>query len=431
MQTAKEKKVLIISAAFPPSNVAGTHRIGKLAKYLKHFGWEPFVLTVDRIKGSEPTFPLEIDESRVTRTRYFDLTTSLRRSLVGANYFEAVAAKDRDFRLFIFKIITSIWRCPPLSILRTLLTALGWYIFAVGKGIDIIRKQKIDLIFCSGQPFSAYFIASRLQQKTKIPWVADFRDLWTVSPYAERPAHPWEIKLEKLVMRSSSLLVTVSQPLADILCAIHSKEVMVVPNGFDEDDYDDGVPLTSKFTISNVGFIFPEDDFSPLFDAVSQLKQEGRITADNFELRFFSNELNIPQLASRYGIADLVNWYGWVPFAESTMRQQESTALMLARFASGAYSSKIFTYIGARRPILAITPKGSIIEELLNECGCGVSLQTAEEIKGLLSRWIEEFRNSKQITYHYNPRDDVIRKYSRREQAKTLARAFDHVLQSH
>ncbi len=430
MKTSKKKRVLIISGAFPPSNVGGTHRISKLAKYLKLLGWEPFILTVDRIKRSQQTFPLEIEESRVTRTRYFDLATSLRRSLV-PNYFEVVTANKPHLGLSIFNIITKIWRWPPLSILRTLISALGWYIFAVGKGMDIIKKQKVDLIFCSGMPFSAYFIASRLHRKAKIPWVADFRDLWTVSPYADRIGHPWEIKLEKMIMKSSSLLVTVSQPLADILYATHSKEVMVIHNGFDEDDYNDSIPLTPRFTISSVGTHFPENDPSPLFDAVSQLRQEGRVAPGDFELRFFGNKLNIPQLAGRYGIADLVKCYGWVSFAESIKRQQESTVLVIASTRFGAYGSRTYMYMGARRPILAITPEGSVIEELLAESGCGVSLQTAGEIKDLLSRWIDEFRSSNRISHRYEPREDVIKKYSRKEQAKTLAQAFDRVLRSY
>ena len=429
--TSDKKRVLIISTVFPPLNTAGTARTGKLAKYLQLFGWEPFILTLDKIKGVQPTFPLEIEESRVTRTRYLDLPGLLRERLVGNKdaYLDKVSSNAPGLGLKAYRLLQSIWRWLPLSILRILISALGWYIYAVPKGAQIIANNKIDLIFSSGPSYQPYFVASRLHQKTKIPWVADFRDLWTMSPYAPRLPHPWEIKLEKMVMRSSSLLVTVSQPLADILCVTHSKKVIVIPNGFDEDDYTEGVPLTSKFTLTYTGTIFPEDELAPLFQAISQLKQEGKVSPDDSEFRFFSNKVNIPDLTRAYGLEGIVKIYDYVPFRESIKKQQESSALLLFCSMRGAYSSKVFEYLGAHRPVIAVGRKGDVVDELLTKSGSGTVVNKTDEIKDLLARWIDEFRNSNRITYHYQPDENIIRQYTRREQAKTLAQAFDEVLQ--
>ena len=42
-------KVLIVSFAFPPSNVIGAVRVGKLARYLDHRGHDVRVLTEDSL----------------------------------------------------------------------------------------------------------------------------------------------------------------------------------------------------------------------------------------------------------------------------------------------------------------------------------------------------------------------------------------------
>ena len=53
-------KVLIVSFAFPPSNVIGAVRVGKLARYLDRRGHDVRVLTTDIV--DDRSLPLEIAE---------------------------------------------------------------------------------------------------------------------------------------------------------------------------------------------------------------------------------------------------------------------------------------------------------------------------------------------------------------------------------
>jgi len=61
-------KVLLVSFAFPPSNVIGAVRLGKLARYLDHRGHEVRVLTTDIVE--DRSLPLEISRDRVHYTEY-------------------------------------------------------------------------------------------------------------------------------------------------------------------------------------------------------------------------------------------------------------------------------------------------------------------------------------------------------------------------
>ncbi|MFL5266422.1 MAG: hypothetical protein ACJ8AH_07465 [Stellaceae bacterium] len=61
-------KILIIGFWFPPANVIGAIRLGKLARYLDRHGHDVRVLTTDL--GDDRSLPLEIAGERVIYTEY-------------------------------------------------------------------------------------------------------------------------------------------------------------------------------------------------------------------------------------------------------------------------------------------------------------------------------------------------------------------------
>ena len=252
-----KKKVLIVSFLFPPANTAGAVRIGKLAKYLHHFGWQPIVLTADKVKHFPQTLPVEIGEEDIIRTPYLDLSPSISYNLIGNEN-------------------------------------LSWYFYALRAGLKAINKHKIDLIFSSFSPRMSHIVAYSLHNRTGIPWVADFRDLWTLNHYTIKPEpiQFFDQQIEKKIMKKCDLMITVSNPLAQQLEKFHSKKTIVIPNGFDEEDYMESVSLTKKFTITYTGSIYPgKQDPTPLFKAINELKQEGKISSNDIEVQFFGNKL--------------------------------------------------------------------------------------------------------------------------------------------
>jgi len=435
---SKKKKVLMVSFNFPPTNSIGAVRVGKFAKYLPEFGWEPIVLTADRAKGQPQTLPLEIAEAKVVRTPYHDLITPLQKKQPNYSISTVYTVVP------LWKRVIDSWRKPlriiqGLPLVRVLLSSsIGWYPQAVKKGLEVIGQSDIELIFSSSPPPTSHLIASRLQRKTRLPWVAEFRDLWSLNQYVSRtePFHFMEKQWEKRVLKGSRLLITVSVPLAEQLEKLHSKKTLVVTNGFDEADYAAGVLLTSKFTITYTGNIYPgKRDPTLLFQAISKLHQEGKVTPDNFEIRFFGQSLaNVPSLIQNYHLGEIAKIYGFVPFKESIRRQQESTVLLLLGWNDprerGIYTGKIFTYLGAGRPIMALELKGDVVEQLLKETGTGVMMDNSEEIKAMLSKWLEEFWQFGHITSYYNPNEEVIRRYTRRNQARQLASTFEQALRA-
>ena len=125
----------------------------------------------------------------------------------------------------------------------------------------------------------------------------------------------------------------------------------------------------------------------------------------------------------------IINFYGLVPYSESIQKQMESDILLLLEWTDnqtkGVYTGKLFEYLGAGKPILAVGPKGGVVDELLRETGAGVLVYNHNETKSVLKEWIALFRQRGFIPYY--GRGEIISKYSRRSQAKILAELFDNL----
>lgn len=430
------RKVLIVSFHFPPTNSIAAVRVGKFAKYLPQFGWEPVVLTAGDVREYSQSLPLEVKEARVHRVPYSILASGISHKLgQGHDTVPQQTSRVPSWRRIIYRLLglgRPVFALPAIRMLA--LEPVGWHRPAVRMGLEILGRQKIDAIFSSYGPSVAHMVASRLHRESGIPWVAEFRDLWSLNHNVRKvqPFHSFEKRLERKVTKSSELLITVSEPLADQLGALHSKKAVTIPNGFDQEDYLDDVPLTAAFTITYTGNIYPgRQDPSPLFEALARLNGKERLSPDRFEVRFFGGSTLVSLLPAirRYRLEGIVKICGPVPFKESVRRQKESTVLLSLGWCDptqkGVYTAKVFEYLGARRPILGIGLTGDVVDELLEETGTGVMLSHADDVEALLSQWLSEFEQSGTITSRYKPDETAICQYTRERQAGRLAQLLE------
>lgn len=432
----KKRKVLIVSFDFPPMNNIAAVRAGKFAKYLPRFGWEPIVLTADNIKSPQ-TLPMEANEANVFRAKSFTLGARVYQALGGEARLSAYSEpKSHEWRRVAHRAIRSLRPFYALPVVERLtFDPVGWWYYGVQEGQRIMRSNNVSAIFSSSNPPTAHFIACCLRKRARIPWVAEFRDPW-VDPYDER-GHVYEFierRLEKAVLKRAEALIGLSEPNARLIESVHHKKAIVIPNGFDEGDYNKAdLPLTPGFTMTYTGNIYPgKRDPTLVFQALSELQKE-RASLGDTHVRFFggSSLKNLQPLIDRYGLNDIVKLYGAVPFQESISRQRESTILLLLEWdnprAEGVYGGKIFEYLGAHRPILAIGCKDGVITRLLSETGSGILANKVEVVKIILRRWLTEWRNEGRIVSYWKPVESAIQKFTRQEQTRKLAQVLDEV----
>lgn len=420
------KKVLIIAYHFPPRPAVASRRPLGLARYLPEFGWEAVILTAALPGKPDPHF-------EVIETQYHD-SLGFGKKLFRLDSQSPLIAQVKN------KLKVKSERSPLDFILATVGGIIaypdpqkGWRRFAVEAGKDILRQQNIKAIISTSPPETSHIIAKRLKDEFKIPWVADFRDLWTQNYYyLYGPLRKViERRLELNTLSMADALVAVSQPAADDLRSLHrQKPVHSIPNGFDPAEINTTPgDLTDKFTITYTGNLYPgKQSPEPLFAALRDLITEGCMDAGDIEVRLYGPEAGwIDKQSERYGLTAIVRQFGIVPREIALKKQRESQLLLLLKWSCtqqrGVYTAKIFEYLAARRPVFAVGGFPDVVDQLLDETKAGVSGQTGEEIKNLLLRLYQEYKSTGIVSYSGNEAEAS--KYSHREMAKKFAAILD------
>lgn len=387
-----------------------------MAKYLTEFGWQSTIITppIGEKLNSLPS------SMRVIETDGYNKTDV---RLYARDHFETKKfyRKVKPLLKFFYKRYSEIRHYPDRE--------KGWKPFALKFADEVLQTQNIDAILTSSPPVTTNIIAKELKEKHNIPWIADFRDLWTQNHnYSYSTFRKFfERRLEIKVLSVADALVTVSSPMAYKLTTLHKeKQVYTITNGFDPEKMSKGkVDLTSKFTITYTGQIYKKQNTEKLLVALRDLIFEGTIDRKDVEVRLFGRKNEqLEKQIEKYGFLDVVVHYGIVPREVCFQKQRESQVLWQITWEDpqekGAYSGKIFEYLGARRPILATGGfGGDVVEELIKETNSGCYCSTTEDVKFALKKLYSEYKLKGLVSYHGNM--EIINKYNYREMARKFA----------
>jgi len=398
------KKVLIISFYFPPRKSIGSIRMRGLAKYLPRFGWEPTILTA-RLPG------IPDKKYNIAETPYpGDISEILKRNVTSN----------------IVTKIKSIFSYPDEK--------RFWFKPAVNMGIKLLKKEKYDLLLSSSGPFTCHLIAKTLRDRFKIPWVADLRDLWTQNhDYRYGTIRKYfEKRLEIGSLHPADILVTVSLPFAHNLDILHpEKKIEVITNGFDSEEIFNE-KLTKKFTITYTGKIYRNNqDPEIFFKSLKELIDKNKIDKNKLLVRFFGKkEYWIEEEIKKYQLEENIIQYGIIEREDALKKQSETQLLLLLNWNSekekGVIPGKIFEYLAANRPILAIGgAKDSVIVKLLNHTNAGNHASDRENIKKILINYYNGFLKNGRVQYRGEKSE--INKFTHYKMAKKFTDIFNQL----
>jgi len=127
-------------------------------------------------------------------------------------------------------------------------------------------------------------------------------------------------------------------------------------------------------------------------------------------------------------LRDSIELIPYLPHSKSVEALLQADALLLIVDEAGAGSDeivpgKVFEYIGAQRPIIALAPEGAIAE-LMRETRSG-SVAANQDIPSIQAAFIECYEN---YLYHRpNSEQDreAVKRYDRREVTRQLAALLD------
>jgi glycosyltransferase involved in cell wall biosynthesis len=228
-----------------------------------------------------------------------------------------------------------------------------------------------------------HLIALGLKQKLGIRWIADFRDPWTnIDYFSDLPLATRALKkhrkLERDVLINADEVVVVGSQMQEEFEQTSGRKVRVVTNGYDKADFPtQPAPLDGQFTITHVGTIPPNRNSELLWKALSHLVNSNNEIANQLKIQLVGNvdKLVIDQI-NRYNLTPYCHQLGYLTHTQSIDLMQRSQVLLLlvnnTPNAKGILTGKVFEYLAAKRPILAIGPLGGDVDNLLKETRAGV-----------------------------------------------------------
>jgi glycosyltransferase involved in cell wall biosynthesis len=400
-------RILIVSYAFPPFNSIGGVRVGKTAKYLFTAGHDVRVIAAQD-QPFAPTLPLEIPEQNVVYTRWLNIRKPVEvvsketHAPLKEARAQTEASNSHERRGRLKEAIRRAVRFTLRTFLYFPDANIGWFPYAVRSAARWMKDWRPDIILASSPPPSTLLVARRLSKKYGVPWVADLRDLWVDHQYYDQPRlrEMIEKRLERSVLKSAAGLITVSEPLAATLRREYGREPAIVLNGYDPSDYPASnastrAPSTpAPLRILYTGVVYEgKQDPSALFAALKELRAEG----SQVEVAFYGSFLQkVRELVAEHGVESLVKVHDPVPYRDSLRMQTEADVLLLLLWNDpehkGVYTGKLFEYIGARRPVLAVGEAGDVASDLVEKLGLGVVTNDAGQIMKRLRAWIKQKR---------------------------------------
>jgi glycosyltransferase involved in cell wall biosynthesis len=422
------RRVLLIAFFYPPDEAVGSVRPAALAKYLPRFGWEAVVLTPKR-QG------VLRESKHVIETEYRDVLGDWKARL-GLDQERGV---HEQFGLPLTKKRGSaLPHTRLLEFVKYFLTYpdpyKGWIPCALEALQEIRRRPDLDIaaIVTTGPPISCHLIGRQARKILGCPWVADFRDLWTQN-LGDRSFRRLQVGLEKRTLKDADVLVTVSEPWGSRLQQRYpDKKICTITNGFDPDDYCSPPPaLTREFSITYTGQLYQgQRDPTVLFEVLRDLVDEKVMSPEDVRVRFYGPiEHWVTTLLRQYRLEEVVEIHGIVTRKEALQRQAESQILLLLGWAdpreTGQHSGKLFEYLGAARPILAVGGSRGVLTETLKETHAGTHALSKEEVRNFLVASYREFKTKGYVPYYGD--DAAIGRYTHFQMARQFAEVLNLV----
>ncbi|MDR0927699.1 MAG: hypothetical protein LBO69_08045 [Ignavibacteria bacterium] len=416
------RKVLVIAYYFPPLGLSGVQRTLKFVRYLPDYDWQPIVLTTGATNyyAFDETMEKEVAGTLIYRTEKDPINPSKNPQYKTAAYPSRFMQKTRQ-------IITQTLLVPD--------SRIKWKKYAVATGSKIIEEHKdINLIFATAPPFTDFLVAKELSLRYDIPFVTDYRDLWTDNPQYFFPTplhHRKHLNLETDVLKFSRKTFVITRAMKEKLLGsyhfLNHNDIAIVPHGYDEADFSPRNirPDGKKFVITHCG-LFPDSRTPKYFlKALNQFLSKQPEARKFIEARFVGimkkEHIN---LINRYKLSDVCKFTGYLPHKESVMQLLESDVLWMMLRNNIETPGRFYEYIGARKTMLICIPKGSI-SEIAEESNASLIAKPTDvaDIEKKISILYDLWKQHKLPT----PSVEFIQNYERKELTKRLAREISFV----
>ena len=405
------QRVLMFAYYFPPSGGGGVQRTLKYVKYLPEEGFDSIV-----IAGGARSYALR-DSGLMSDVPQGTVVIRARALPLQQAQWK-IGGALRRLGLSTRLVDQALW---PDGL-------VGWLPSAVWHGLRVVRARRPHVLYSTSKPETAHLAAFIVHRLTGIPWVADFRDAWTLNPFGPAsvgggPLGDASARLERSVVAHASSITLVDESFDVLGLRRDDPRHVVIRNGIDTDDlpaFTPGSGQSERFRLSHVGMLYGSRNAAPVFEAIRDLIGRGRLDPERFEVRLVGHAdlRNLDLDALPISLMD------YVDHQRAMTEMAEASALLFYQPPSNRGSSgKIYEYLASGRPILCVADPANLAYRLVEELGAGICADAGDvpAVAVAIERLVGDGR-----TVDPAVRAEVLRRFSRR----TLTRELAGVLRS-
>ena len=245
----------------------------------------------------------------------------------------------------------------------------NWAKAASKYGIELMKKEKFDVMFSMHEPPSSHICAMKIKEEFKdLPWVTYWSDPWlkdstreNISPVRRK----YEQSFERKVVNLSDRFIFVTKANRDDYVKsynIQIEKTFIVNRVYDEKQYKEIKEKSNPKLIEKekINFVYAGEIFSklrnvnPFIDALNVIKNENIDLYNKLNIMFFGN-IDSDEVKNKLNVIDKVSVSPRIPYDEALGYMLNSQVLLLfGNKNSKQIPAKVYDYFGAEGLIFVI-----------------------------------------------------------------------------
>jgi glycosyl transferase family 4 len=376
------RRILMFAKLFPPCNCwpTASERALGLARGLSGLGWTPVVITRQLPPGGCACGALPRDVTEPGED------------------VEVIRVPARKWPLGlpipkIFERLADFVRASPDDWAYQALKAARQY------------RGGLDLVWTSTAPIASIRLGRLLRRKLHVPWVAELRDsVWRSSVMAAPPSglKGWLLRrrVSMLVrpLREAAAVIHVTPEEAQADTALIQQPPKVVPSAFDERAWSKiHVSIARRresadaLTVLFAGTAYPDRvGYSVFFDGVRRYARSSGGAVRPIRVEYMGKTFEpFRAEAARSGVSGILIDRGVVSLERSREAMLDADVLLLVTAPDGYAGSpggKLYEYLAACRPVLAVPGTDEFVADVLRRTGHGVCAPDADAVFAALEQ---------------------------------------------
>ena len=287
----------------------------------------------------------------------------------------------------------------------------NWAKYASKYGIELVKKEKFDVMFSMHEPPSSHICALKIKEEFRdLPWVTYWSDPWlkdSTRANISKARRKFEGSFEKKIVELSDRFIFVTKANRDDYVSSYNipmEKTFIVTRGYDEKQYSE-IKKSARPNLINkdkVNFVYAGEIFSKLRDvnpfigALNSIKEKNIELYDKLNVMFFGN-IDDEYIKNKLMKAENVNVSPRIPYNEALVYMLNSEVLLLfGNKNSKQIPAKIYDYFGAEGIIFVILgdendPIRDVVE---NKKKCIVVNNNTHEIVNGINKIVSMLENN-------------------------------------